>query len=860
MSGGYLDSGFYCELPYVKISLLFLFLLQSISAIAQEADSLKTKVLDELVVTATRREELILQAPVSIERMNLQTIRQSAQPSFFDAIGNFKGVQVITPSLGFKVINARGFAHTTNVRFVQMVDGVDNQAPHIGAPIANSLGPNDLDILNVELIPGSASAMYGMNAINGTANFITKDPFQHQGISINQKVGVNNVGSSDSDATLFNETNLRIAKAFNDKWAFKINGTFMNGTDWYANNRLDLNPSANTSTGLTGTLNPGADVVNQYGDESSNRRTMTMGGKQYVVSRTGYAEKEVTDYGLKNLKGDVSLFYKPGGRLTLSYTWRGAHQNNIYQRTNRFRFDDYTTQQHVFTLRSSTIQFKAYVTQENTGDSYNIRSMAENVDRSFKSDDVWFSDFSSQFNTSVSNGVSVADAMQAARIFADNGRIQPGTQQMKDKISELRDINNWDYGAALRVKADLIHSEFQHDVTSLLFNDASKLRLMYGVDYRNYVIVPDGNYFVNPETSGDNLVYWKAGGFVQATKLLLNDKIKINAVFRVEKNQYYNPKVNPRLAVVFTPAPTHTIRFSVQNGYRFPSIFEAFSNINSGGRKRVGGLPVMSDGVFENSYTQSSITAFQRAVQNDVNNNGMTTSDAIVAEQELLKKNPYTYLQPEQVTSFEAGYRASLLDGKLNFDVDLYYNIYRNLIAQIDANVPKTTLQDSIPFYLQQNSKQDLYRLWTNSKTISHNYGATAGITYELPGKLKVGGNYTYARLGRREQGDGLEDGFNTPRWICNLSIGSPTIYKTFGFNINYRQQSEFLWQSALATGTVSGYSTLDMQLSAGILKDAITAKVGATNLLNNYYYSFIGGPAVGGFYYVSLTWSTAFK
>jgi iron complex outermembrane receptor protein len=30
--------------------------------------------------------------------------------------------------------------------FVQMVDGIDIQAPHIGAPIANTLGPNDLDI------------------------------------------------------------------------------------------------------------------------------------------------------------------------------------------------------------------------------------------------------------------------------------------------------------------------------------------------------------------------------------------------------------------------------------------------------------------------------------------------------------------------------------------------------------------------------------------------------------------------------------------------------------------------------------------------------------------------------------------
>jgi iron complex outermembrane receptor protein len=335
------------------------------NAIAQEStnlkDSIKTSVLQELVVTATKNEVNILRSPVSIETLSLQKIQQSAQPSFFDAIQNIKGLHVITPSLGFKVINARGFANTTNVRFVQMVDGIDNQAPHIGAPIANTLGPNDLDILSVEVAPGSASAVYGMNAINGIANFITKDPFKYQGVSVNQKVGFNNINSPETGSTVYSETNLRIAKALNSKWAFKLNGTFMKGTDWYANNRTDLNPAANASTNLTGDLNPGKDQVNVYADESANRKTLTLGGKQYVVSRTGYAEQDVTDYGLKNFKGDGSIYFRPTSKLEISYTYRFAHQNNIYQRTNRFRFDDYLTQQQVLQIKSDKIQFRTYL-------------------------------------------------------------------------------------------------------------------------------------------------------------------------------------------------------------------------------------------------------------------------------------------------------------------------------------------------------------------------------------------------------------------------------------------------------------------------------------------------------------------
>jgi iron complex outermembrane receptor protein len=445
--------------------------------------------------------------------------------------------------------------------------------------------------------------------------------------------------------------------------------------------------------------------------------------------------------------------------------------------------------------------------------------------------------------------------MTAARTFADNGRYQPHTPAMNRLIDSLRNINNWDYGAALRVRAKLSHTEFQHDISSLIFKNHEQSSLMYGLDFRDYNIVPDGNYFINPTDAGKNLNYWKVGGFVQSTISIFNDKVKINGVVRVDKNQYFNAKVNPRIAIVYSPTPIHNIRVSAQNGYRFPSIFEAFSNINSGGRKRVGGLPVMSNGIFENSYTQASITSFQKAVQNDVNKNGLTQNDAIVKEQGLLKKNPYSYIRPEHVTSFEAGYRSNLLGGKLKLDLDFYYNTYKNLMAQIDANIPKTSKTDSIPFYLQNNSKQDLYRLWTNSKTVSYNYGTSLGVTYELS-KYRVGGNFTYAKLSRKDQSDGLEDGFNTPQWTYNIFVGSPQLYKTIGFNVNFRQQAGFLWQSALATGNVKSYSTIDAQITSGLFKNKVQVKVGATNFTNKYYYSFIGGPAIGGYYYTSLTYS----
>src|SRR6266700_3830845 len=173
-------------------SLLFHSIVAQDTSIVKERlpDSARIAILNEVVVSASRLPESILRSPVSIQKMGEKYFRTTAAPSFFDALENVQGVQMITPSLGFKVINARGFANTTNVRFAQLVDGMDVQSPHIGGPIGNALGPTDLDIDNVEIIPGVASALYGMNTINGLAAFSSKNPFTSQGISIEQKTGI----------------------------------------------------------------------------------------------------------------------------------------------------------------------------------------------------------------------------------------------------------------------------------------------------------------------------------------------------------------------------------------------------------------------------------------------------------------------------------------------------------------------------------------------------------------------------------------------------------------------------------------------------------------------------------------------
>ena len=828
---------------------------------AKKNDTLKNNMLHEVVVSASRRAESILKAPVTIEILNSNNIKQSAAPSFFDALENVKGVQMLTPSMGFKIINTRGFANTTNVRFTQLVDGIDNQAPHIGAPIGNAMGPSDLDIEKVEIIPGTASALYGLNAINGLANFITKNPFTSTGITIQQKTGITHVNDPLSAAKIFSETSFRIAQKISSRLAYKVNFTYTKGSDWIADNQTDLNAAANRGVGIEGGIdNPAFDPVNGYGNESSNRRRITLQGRQYQVSRTGYDEKDMTDYDIKNIKADIGVHYKLSDNTVLSYTYRIADINNVYQRANRFALKDYILQQHAVELKNDIFQARAFITTENTGKSYNLRSAAENQDRSFKSDNDWYADYTSAFNNAIAqSGTTTAQALIQARNIADQSRLQPGTPAFQNSLNKLADINNWDEGAALRVKDNLVHAEAQADISKAIgkqFRERTGLDLLAGVDYQAYIIHPDGNYFINPAEGKtfDTFTYGKTGAFMQASKSLLKDLLAVTATLRIDKNDYFEAKLNPRFTAVVTPDQNQSVRMSYQSGSRFPSIFEAFSNVNSGGVRRVGGLKVMSDGVFENAYLRSSVDQFQAAVTNDFNN-GIPTADAIERQKELLVKNYYTYLKPEHINSLEIGYKGLFLDRTLKVDADFYYNKYNNFIAQVEMNVPNTNNPDSIPFALNDRSKQSRYRLYTNSRSVVYNVGGSVGLSYLFMGRYTLGGNLAYAKLSRTENNDGFEDGFNTPEWISNISFAGEHVIQNLSFMVMYKHQSSYYWQSFLINGQVKSYGNVDAQMSYDFMKSKLGIKLGATNLLNKYYYSYLGGPSIGGMYYTTLTY-----
>ena len=824
--------------------------------------------MDQVIISASRVKESFLRSPVSIEVLNQSAIRQSAAPTFFDALENLKGVQMTTLSLGFKVPNTRGFAGTTNSRFLQMVDGVDNISPGIGAPIANAIGPSELDIESVELIPGAASATYGLNAINGISNMKTKNAFNKQGFSIYQRTGVNHLNDEQKAPSIYSETSVRFAKEITSKFAFKINASYSKGTDWIPNDGADqyFSTGNKTNTGLK-RINPAADLINRYGDEyNSDLKTLKLAGKNYDVSRTGYFEKDLTDYKIGNKKLDAALYYKLSPNVELSYTYRVGSASNYYQRGNRIRLDGELLQQHVLSAKSNEFTLQAYYTHENTGDdgSFNIRPLAENIDLAFKKPAQWYSDYTKGFNNSYTAGNSVEQSLADARTYADNGRFQPGTKLFDSVRNKIIHTNNWDtVGAQLLLKSAFVHLEGQYDWSKKI----KAFQLLTGFNYRKYLITPDGNEylnpssFTNPKLSGSDFYYYSYGGFAQITKKLFDNKLKIVGSARVDKSEYFEPKINPRIALVYSPKNEHNFRISFQNGFRFPTLFEGFAFVNNGGVKRLGGLKIVSGSlqVFENSYLNSSVTQFKNAVNSDINN-GINQNIAIKKEASLLIKSNYDYLQPEHLNSLELGYKGVWLKGKLLIDADYYFNVYNNFIGQLDVTQPYKGVigatggaNDSTAFYAFNDGGQvKKFKMWTNSKSLISNNGISIGANYNLYKKFFVSLNASFAKLVQISNNDAFTPAFNTPDWITNISISNKEILKNTGFNITWHWQDKFYWNSALANGNVSAYSTLDAQVSYQLTKLKSTIKIGGSNILNHYYNQYTGGPSIGGFYYTS--------
>ncbi|MCX8112855.1 MAG: TonB-dependent receptor [Bacteroidia bacterium] len=855
------------------------------------------------------------ESPLTIETMDAIAVRESPSPDFYENLANLKGVDITTASLGFKIINTRGFNSTRPVRTLQIIDGMDNQAPGLNFSLGNFVGASELDIQSVELVVGAQSALYGPNAFNGVILMHLKDPFLHQGTSVSFKVG---------NRRLI-ETNFRLAQVVGaaERFAFKLSGSFMQAQDWPADN---ADP---TEQSLVGKDNPGGyDAVNRYGDENPDPRSNNYDNSDYsrfffpglgIYHRTGYWERELVDYTVKSFKLSGGLYYKLTPDLRAEYTANFGTGTTVYQGDNRYSIRDILFFQQKVELKGKNFYLRAYYTTEDAGKSYDIVFTALLLQNYAKPSSRWALDYQAAFlpysqrirqdpdfpSSFVNNPNFYTQYQQVlakyrdslyvwheiARAFADSqgnpffcdtcrNRLEPGTPEFNAVFQRI--ISNPSFlggGSRFVDNSSLYHIQGGHEWTF-----GERFHLHWGANYRKYLPRSFGTIFADtlidptrPELGYRRITLYEWGAFAHLeSRWLKEDRLRIGLALRADVQQNYVRERNIlqrfslekmrralRENFIYSPALTatydlkrfHTLRIAYTSALRYPTLQDQYLYYNVGRAILRGNFEGMGNIIpLENLYDY------------------LATGD-----QRLLEPIFVPGVRPERLRTLEVGYKG-IWKERLFIDAGYFFSWYWNFLG--------FRLVSTVPDLLTGRPVQ-IYRLSANASDIVTTQGFALGLYYYFAKKYTFSGNYTWAvlnrggawmndiarqvnRLGGRRilreippHDDPIIPAFNTPPHKYGLGLSARDLIipiggrdiRYIGFAVTWRWIHGFRFEgSPQFTGYVPSYGTLDGQISwRPASTPEITYKLGGTNLTGQRFFQAYGAPFIGRLVYIGV-------
>ncbi|NEW80188.1 MAG: TonB-dependent receptor [Gelidibacter sp.] len=839
---------------------------QRVSVVLDEAAT----ALDEVVVSASRTPERVLESPVTIERMDVREIKNTSSPSFYDGLENLKGVDVNTNSLTFKSINTRGFATFANTRFMQLVDGMDNSSPALNFNLGNLLGMSELDVSTVELLPGASSALYGANAFNGILFMTSKSPFDSPGVSVYGKTGITSQKAAGDNQ--FADVGIRMAYKFSDKFAAKASFSYLKGTEWYATEYRDFdNPEFDRS-------NPGYNGLNVYGDEvaitlnfdaASGLPAGTLGSA--FVSRNGYNEVDLMDgYKAESAKADFALHYKPfANDLEIIYNGKFGKGNTIYQGANRYNINNFFLQQHKLEVKGNNFFIRGYITDEDAGDSYDSRFAAININRSWKSDTQWFTEYARTYigaRLGMIPGMPMLDdatAHSVARQVAQTGALVPGTEGFKTAFDKITSDPNLGSGSKFQDASKIYHTDANYNFGNAVdFAD-----IQVGGSWRQYSLNSFGTIFTDYDGP---IIYKEYGAYMQLQKKFVDDRLKFTGSLRYDKAQNFDGNVSPRVSLSYSlgEGKTRNLRASFQTGFRNPTTQDQYIGLDAGRAILVGSAPDNLDRYYTDQLTVSPTGQMFNGGANSVTLVGRAAYENSFSLSSVLAgapaKSDFSLVKPEKVTAYEVGYRAGF--GRLSLDMSAYYNQYQDFIGNKTVLVPyygKADFSDFNPSTMPappaaialSQGDYKAFQVYTNSPADISSYGGTFGLDTKLMGNYSFGVSYTFAKFEFDQASDpDYEAGFNTPEHKVKVSFGNTDVIENLGFNVNVRWSDEYLWESSFINAMVDARTVVDAQVNYTVHKWKSLFKIGGANIGGKEYYSAPGVGKIGSQYFVSWT------
>ncbi|MFT4677949.1 MAG: iron complex outermembrane receptor protein [Litorivivens sp.] len=833
--------------------------------------------LSEAQIVGQRISDKQKQASLTVESMDVIAIKEAPSGSFYESLGTLKGVDITSASLGFKIINTRGFNSTSPVRSLQLIDGVDNQSPGLNFSLGNFLGASDLDVMRVDIIAGASSAFFGPGAFNGVINMTTKDPFTFPGFSMYMKRGERGLW----------EYAFRLAQVIKndkgeEKFGFKLNWFSLQANEWEAENYDPITGSQHDET------NPyGYDAVNVYGDEATaTNNDVTDIPQDYAglgtFYRRGYKESELVNYDTDNRKFNTGLYFNINSKVQVSYNFNYSTGSTVYQGDNRYALKNVEFMQHKLQIGEKDNWFvRLYSTQEDAGDTYDIvttgiRMLEESANtaewntrmaqywRQNFTDDVkelarydelftiaseadipnaekldyfrsllsdWYGeefDYFSGLYDQALDGVNTQSTAVIEPFF------EPGTARFDSLRAAVTSKTFTDGGSLFYDRSSLYNvqaeKKFEIDFLDIVGGVSSRLYTpdTQGTIFQDtltYVYALDsvGNYILDSQgrrvtTDSSRVVIrnWEVGAYVGLEAKFFEDKLKVNTTGRVDKNENFDFLPSFAASLVFVPSESHTLRASVSSAIRNPTLADQYLFYNVGRAILLGNV----DGRFEaGSDSLITIDSF----------NEYRSSTSLIGGLEKLEYFNLDRIRPEKVRTIEAGYRGTL-GKKVYLDVGAYFSEYTDFIGYVIGLT--SDFDESNGFTV---GEVGVFRIAANAQGKVRTTGGAIGLNYYFK-RMMFNANYSYNTLLSGDD-DPIIPAFNTPKHKYNLGLSGRDLVlfnkiKKFGFGINYKWVDGFVFEgSPQFTGPIDGYDMVDAQINVFVPQINCTVKLGGSNI-----------------------------
>ena len=851
----------------------------------------------EVVVSASRVEESVMRSPVSVERMNILDIQNTPATDFYSAIKNMNGVDFSTQSITFKSVNARGFGANGNIRFVQLIDGIDNQAPGLNFPVGNVVGINELDLESIELIPGAASALYGPNAIQGILLMNSKSPFDYQGLDFYTKLGVTHMDGEDDDPGLYRDMGVRYAKAFNNKVAFKITGSWLSAQDFIGvdyRDQSDIVERSEDIDPLNRSAIRGYDGVNTYGDFGIDIgtiadiaiagggatgasvgaiRSLLPNGANGAFTPTGYRERDFVDNTTESIKFGTALHYRINDKIEVLGQYNQGWGSTVYTANDRFILDNFTIHTAKLELRGSNFFLRGYTTKENSGDTYAANTLASRINQQFYLPayfGAWTDYLTGGNNTGANPNGRVLpsnaydELHKEARKYADAVMPSADSKTFKDAADVIKKKSIAEGGAKFLDKSQLIHYEGSYNFSNMI----DWADIVVGANFRTYSLESEGTLFALKD-NGNEVKFREYGGYIQI-KRAVSESVDVQFSGRFDKNKNFDGQFTPRISSVWEFAKGHNLRGSYQTGFRIPTTQDQYIDLDVVSRRLIGRNQILRDryNIDKNPvYSTSSVLAAQAA-----------------GDRSLLKIEDEVYQDyvTEKVGTWEIGYKGLLMDGRLFIDAFYYQSTYTDLLAEVDitqavqaggkvANIQTIPTGYDVGTTGHSDAQKDVFVAGGAAGISLQNFGYDINIDedvksrgFGLGAEYSMGGGYNLGMNVSQNIIVDLDDlvaqefnvAFNTPEWRYNIKFGNRKLTDQIGFNLTYRWQDAYLWQSAIGSGVIPQYGTVDAQVSYDLPSLKAKLKLGGSNLTNERYTTSFGNPRIGAIYYLQLNLS----